>query len=351
MVDDQLITGLIKKAVDDSVQQFMENVAEQLTNDPAWIDKIEKLVTYQMTSRLVERLSTINLDALITSEVDRSIDKWQDRLKKDFKTTGIVDQSVKVELTVLDEAVVVENQLIASRLLVDKDAAVSGTTVLNNLIVKGTINTDNHAWDEISSRAAVAAVDLLTDQWKQQLTQQVLDLAKTDGIDFGSIKINGNDIVAGDTLSNSIVNSNLQAVGKLRELEVAGHVELNETVTVNRNRVGINTTSPEMALSVWDEEVSIVAGKFSKQHAYIGTNRLNNISIGVNRVPQIELDVDGLTTINKLRVGQHRIGFGTDVPGHSGTRGDLVFNSDPKPNMPFAWVCIGGFKWQLLRST
>jgi len=350
MVDDQLLTGFIKKAVDDSVQQFMENVAEQLTHDPVWIDKIEKLVTYQMTSRLVERLSTINLDTLITAEVDRSIDKWQDRLKKDFKTTGIVDQGIKVELTVLDEAVVVENQLIASRLLIDKDAVVSGTTVLNNLIVKGTINTDNHAWDEISSRAAVAAIDLLTDQWKQQLVQQVLDLAKTDGIDFGSIKINGKDIVEGNSLSNSIVNSNLQTVGKLHELEVSGHVELNETVTVNRNRMGINTTSPEMALSVWDEEVSIVAGKFSKQHAYMGTNRLNNLSIGVNRVPQIELDVDGLTTIKQLRVGQHRIGFGTDVPGHSGTRGDIVFNSDPKPNTPFAWVCIGGFKWQLLKS-
>jgi hypothetical protein len=101
---------------------------------------------------------------------------------------------------------------------------------------------------------------------------------------------------------------------------------------------------------VWDEEVSIVIGKNKANQAYIGTNRDNGIAIGVNRIAQIEIDVAGMTTIKQLRVGSHRIGHSAEVPGWSGTRGDMIFNSNPGADQAFAWVCLGAYKWQALKS-
>ena len=105
-----------------------------------------------------------------------------------------------------------------------------------------------------------------------------------------------------------------------------------------------------MALSIWDEEVSVVIGKNKAKQAYIGTNRDQGLVIGVNRLPQIEIDSAGLTAIKKLQVGLHKISHNTAVPGWSGTRGDIVFNSNPGPDRVFAWVCLGTFKWQTLKS-
>ena len=241
--------------------------------------------------------------------------------------------------------------MVARELSVEQDSKFKGTLDVNNLCVRGSINTDNRSWDELTQRAANRALESMTEVWINELVGRVLDRAKSSGgIDFNSIRIDGQTLVEGNTLGSHITESNIQRTGPLRELSVIGHTSLNETVTVNRRRVGINTEDPEMALSVWDEEVSIVAGKIKQQNAYLGTSRLSNLSIGVNRVPQIELDIEGLTTIKQLRVGQHRISHSRETPGYSGTRGDFVFNSDPKPDTPFAWVCLGGFKWQPLKS-
>jgi hypothetical protein len=102
---------------------------------------------------------------------------------------------------------------------------------------------------------------------------------------------------------------------------------------------------------VWDEEISILLGKHKNKNAYIGTGRSQALSIGVNREPAIGIDTDGLTTIKKLQIGVHKISHDTTVPGWSGTKGDVVFNSNPGINSNvFAWQCLGGFKWKVIRA-
>jgi len=140
-------------------------------------------------------------------------------------------------------------------------------------------------------------------------------------------------------------------VGVLKTLTVDGEsIFNNQTLAVLNKRIGVNTISPEMALSVWDEEVSIVIGKNKANEAYIGTNRAQGVSIGVNRQPQIEISADGLTRIRQLQVGLHRVSHAAQVPGWSGTKGDIVFNSDPNDTPVFAWVCIGAHRWKTLKS-
>jgi hypothetical protein len=106
-----------------------------------------------------------------------------------------------------------------------------------------------------------------------------------------------------------------------------------------------------MALSVWDEEVSVSAGKYKQQTAYVGTTRKQGLVIGIDRNPAIEIDTSGLTTIKQLQLGFFKISHGKEVPNYSGTLGDIVFNSTPGIDNPvFAWQCLGGFRWKVIKA-
>ena len=334
----------ITQAIDNGIQALVNAAIDNLVIDTEWQNKIERSVNHIMTMRLSGRLSSIDINSLIVSHIDAGIDRWQDRLKRDFHTNGISDQASNIELTVLDGVVVVERDFVAKNIQVEQDL------IVNNLVVSGVINTDNRSWNELKDVISQQVLTATTEQWRQDLVDQVVLESRTAGINFDSVMVDDLPLIENKTLSAAVVDSHLQSIGTLRDLRVAGTAQFGQTMQVSGRRVGINTQDPEMALAVWDEEVSIIAGKLSKQQAFVGTARLQNLAIGVNRTPQIEIDVDGLTTIKQLRLGRHRISHAGTVPGYSGTRGDLVLNSDPKPGTPFAWVCLGAFQWQSLHS-
>jgi hypothetical protein len=337
-------TDKITQTIDSGIQVLVNAAIDNLVIDTEWQNKIERSVNQLMTTRLGDRLSAIDLNSLIVSHIDAGIDRWQDRLKQNFRTNGISDQASNIELTVLDGVVVVERDFVAKNIQVETDL------IVNNLVVSGAINTDNRSWNELKDVISQQVLTATTEKWRQELIDQVVLQSRTAGINFDSVMIDDQPLIENKTLSTAVVDSHLQSIGTLRDLKVSGPANFGQTMQVAGRRVGINTQDPEMALAVWDEEVSIIAGKLSKQQAFIGTARLQNLAIGVNRTPQIEIDADGLTTIKQLRVGRHRISHANSVPGYSGTRGDLVLNSDPKPGTPFAWVCLGSFQWQSLNS-
>jgi hypothetical protein len=217
-------------------------------------------------------------------------------------------------------------------------------------VLRGTINTDNRSWNELSNRIAQDTLDLITDQWRQDLIDGVLETAKTQGIEFQDVIVRGLPLVQDGQLNPAIRHSYLESLGTLDRLSVAGDADLSQTMHVRNRRVGINTLDPEMALSLWDEEVAVVAGKLKQAHAFIGTARQQTLSLGVNRKAWLDIDTDGLVTVKNFRIDRHRLSFAGQVPGYSGTRGDLVFNSDPNDGQPFAWVCLGAFRWQPLRT-
>lgn len=345
-----VIEKQIKLAVDRSMESYVEKTISSLILDPAWLFKIENLINQNFMRRFDEKISMVDITSLIAQHIDAGIDRFQDKFRENFKTNGIADFADKNELTVSNDMITIQSTLVTRDLSVENTARFKGSVDIQDLTVRGTINTDNQSWDDIATRAKEKVLLEVTEQWKSELVREVLELARSSSIDFSNVTVNGQPLVSGNTLSGTITETSIESTGTLRSLKVTGHTELNNTVTVNQRRVGINTTDPEMALSVWDEEVSLIAGKIAPQKAFVGTSRLTGLSMGVNRVPQIEIDVDGLTTIKKLRIGQHRISHESQVPGYSGTKGDIVFNADPRPGSAFAWVCLGGFKWQALKS-
>lgn len=351
MIDNDSLNNMVLQAVDNAIQDLVKQTIDNLVVDPQWVKKIETQINQHMTSRLLSHVSNIDLNLLLVEEIDNGIDRWKNRLLANFNTNGITDQAKDTQLTVTDDMVLVSNSLVAAGLQVANNANIDGDLEVKNLIVKGTVNTDNASWDEITALAADKALAKTTEAWKTELVNQVLEQAKQQGISFQEVRLNGKLLADGDTLGEHITESNIQHVGTLRNLKVDGLTSLNDnTVVVVKNRLGINTENPEMALTVWDEEVALIAGKIEKNTAFIGTSRKHSLSLGVNRNACLTIDADGLTAVDSLRIDRWKIAHSNEVPGWSGTRGDFVLNADPKPDSPFAWVCLGGFRWQALRS-
>ena len=348
-IDSYVDHEIITQAIDRAVEQQISRSVDLLAADPAWITKMENLVNQNYLRRVSEWISTRDLDSMVVSLIDASVDRWQDRLKQDFATRGIHDGADGLELELVPGKVRITNSLVCQYLTTDS-AQVQGVLSVQDLVLRGTINTDNQSWNELSNKIAQDTLSLITEQWRRDLIDGVLETAKTQGIEFQDVMVRGMPLVQDGKLNPAIRHSQLESVGTLDRLSVSGVADLTDTMHIRNRRVGINTLDPEMALSLWDEEVALVAGKLKQGHAFLGTARSQNLSLGVNRRSYLEIDTDGLVTVKNFRIDRHRMSFAAQVPGYSGTRGDLVFNSDPNDGQPFAWVCLGAFRWQPLRA-
>jgi predicted GIY-YIG superfamily endonuclease len=335
---------LIKATVDLEVDRITRTAVAELFTDEVWLEKIEKTLNQMVVHRTVATIGSIDINTVIHQRVDENMARLKVELLKNFASTGIDDQATSCQLTILDETTVVENTLTA------RAAKFVESVTVKDLAVTGSINTDNQSWNALASEISAKTLKQLDREWKDRLVGQVAEEIKRNGIKFDTVTIDDQLLVSGNQLAKTITQSNLQKVGRLRDLTVEGETSLNETVIVVKNRLGVNTEHPDSALNVWDEEVSISVGKYKNQEAYIGTNRDQALNIGINKIPQLTIGTDGITAVKKLRVAQYMIGHGTTVPNYSGTKGDIVFNVDPMPGQPFAWVCLGNYKWKTLRA-
>lgn len=340
-VDQQALTSAIDIAVEENVKTAMD----RLSSDSVWIEKIQTLVTQIMTQRVVSQLSTVDISDVIRRRVDKNMENFVDSVTERLDRKGIQDLATACELTVLDGNVVVENQFTTKLVNVVESATV------RDLVVTGSINVDNHSWDSLRGDITEKTLTRVNEEWREQLVDQVTKKIIKKGIEFTQIKLDGEYVVSEGTLARTITKSNLQSVGVLDKLQVKGEIHAyNDTFNVLNRRLGVNTIEPEMALSVWDEEVSVLTGKFKANTAYIGTGRKQSLAIGVNREPGIEIDQDGLTTVKNLRIGVHRISHASDLPNYAGSKGDIVFNANPNINSNvFGWQCLGGHKWKVIR--
>jgi hypothetical protein len=285
-------------------------------------------------------LAGINIPGLVKQRIDETIETIHRRL-----FPGIQDTAKSVQLTVIDNNVVVEDNFTAQHI-----EAVESLRV-KHLVVQGSINTDNAAWHAFSDALAQRTHNSLSQQWQATLVKQTSDHIATQGINFDRVKINGEFVVDQGRLASAVQHSSLRSLGELESLSVVGSANINETLSVANKRIGINTQDPEMALTVWDEETALVAGKLREQTAYVGTARRQRLALGVNKKASIEIDEDELVSVKKLQIGVNRIAYETTVPNYSGVKGDIVFNTNANVNDPvFAWICLGGFRWKLLKA-
>lgn len=257
-----------------------------------------------------------------------------------FGSTGIQDLATDCQLTVSDDATIVENTLLAANAEVKGDLKVDG-----NLVIMGEVPEDSPFYRDVVEHAAGKVRLSLNDDFFRQYTTQVYDRIREEGIDLTRLTINGNEIIRGNQIGYSITESNLQKVGELKSLTVNGSVDLTNSVFVRNKRLGINTAEPSAALSVWDEEVEILGRKLRKDIAAFGTTRPQALVLGSNGKENLTLLPDGSVVINRLNVGSVVLTSADAMPTHDAKPGTIVFNERPNFGQPVMWVSIGGARW------
>ena len=302
----------------------------------------ENLVKANM-SNLVFPDGSIPASAVKFSDFTINPDQINPGILSDFSSTGIEDLASDCMLTVMDEFVIVENQLIASSATVKNSLVVEG-----DLVIKGDINTDSRGVQRLIAQAADKVKTAIGDEMRDMFVQATADKLKSDGLDANKLTINGKLVLDDKGLGKTIVSSNLQKLGVVTELQTRGEVALSDTVYVSNKRVGINTMEPSRALAVWDEECETIMGKYEKNTGYIGSIRNQKVVLGSNNNVNIVLDPDGSTKITSLRLGNLKLNCSDTMPNWTGECGDIVFNESPKLNSPMGWVCLGDARWACL---
>ena len=340
LIDEALNTIDITELVEQEVAQRFDNgVFQQYINDTikqhvnsvniseAAVARLEqngqKILQSQMPR--VVQLVHDRIDSVMSQTVEqklknlsfpeRSIDPklidigklsiTRDNISDFGNTDGIEDIATRVQLTVMDDCVVVEDRLITQVLQAD------------TLIVK----------------------DFATDQpWYATMKQDVLaSVPKPETPKDWSFKIAEMD-------AKIQVNADRN---QLKELEVSGEAMLSDVLytTPGNKRVGINTMEPSDALTVWDQETEVVIGKHASQEGYIGTRRRQDLNIGANNKVGIKVGSNGTVSIDKLELLGRTIGSSKTIPGHAAKKGDIVLNDNPTVGGYVGWVCLDGIRW------
>ena len=259
---------------------------------------------------------------------------------QNFGSSGIDDRATQVALTVLDTATVIENTLIT------KDLTVEGAVTINGSFdLVGTVNKESAFYRTLVSDSKESTLSSLNQTLFNSYSDLIWDKIKQEGINLSKINLNGKEILTEKSLAFSVTESNLQKVGQLKELQVQGETFLSETLYVTPKRVGINTIEPSAALSIWDEEIEIVACKKQKDVATIGTPRSQKLLLSSNNKENLILDTDGSVKTNDLRIGNMRFTTASSPPNYVSERGHVVWNNNPNPGGPLGWICLGSANW------
>jgi len=329
-----------------------KELTESLTK--AVQEHVEKLFLYDKD--LLNLLKKRTIEALVrkvTLELDVTAliaDKIAEQFAEQFNNTGIYNESPNRELSVTENVVVIENNLVTKTANILDQTYAKNVLITGALKVDGEIDLDTNAWDGLADKIKTqTATDIMAG-----LTDEVVSIiaSKSDSINRTQYLLNNKLVLSENTLGTQITDSTLQKVGRLRDLTVIGETSLaNNTIYAGNARVGINTDSPSAALDVWDAEIEIVIGKFESQTAFVGTARDQDLVLGVNRKENLRIDKTGVVTVQKFKIGNQSIRFGSSIPGTNGSPGDIVFNNAmSEDNLVFAWYCLHDFSWLPLKA-
>jgi len=200
----------------------------------------------------------------------------------------------------------------------------------------------------------------------------------SDSVDLApdrSYHVNGTQVLSLNTLGGSVVNSNLQKVGNLKDLTVVGNVNFADQLFFNATsgRLSVGGEGGSGILTVYDRnndvEVVITGGEDGR--AKIGAIQTRSVDIitdsqtrlsveyngdftvghetnretvsriygkvGINvKTPKEDLEVAGnIRFANKLMAA----GAGAPSVGYH-NKGDMIWNSNPKENDYIGWICI-----------
>jgi len=346
MVNEMLRQGTLQQLIEDKIGSELqtkldEAILARVSGMVSRIDlgtqiseKIEQFVITKMTTLSLPN-SIIPINAVNTSEFTMSANKITKGVFKGFSSTGIEDVAKGVELTVMDGAVIVENNLIADKLSIEDTAEFKGNVnIAGDLRVVGNLVMLNPAFNK-------QIISIVNDRIAEHNKDNVVNI--TGSAVYASDK----EILTENALGPSVLTSNLRKVGNLTELSVRNNFAVGETLHVADGRIGINTEEPVGALTVWDEEAELTMRKHKSKTTYLGTTRDCELVLGINGKIVMSLRKEGIE-VESINVGGIKMSAANMVPEREGTPGELVIMQRAISGQPWAYQCVEGRSWAAL---
>ena len=328
-----LIVGEIEKQAQIQINTSITQKVAGVNFNKQLEESLTRVVASQVTN-LNFPPKSISAESIKQANLQLSGDQINGGIIKNFASTGIQDNATQCSVTIMDAAVVVENNLVTLDL-----------TVHGNLDVKGTVLETSPFYKQLTSAVTSSVQAGLDTELFTGFSDTIFNKIKTDGLDLNRITVNQQPVIDGKRIGYGITESNLQKLGLLKELQVSGESQFAETLYVTNKRTGINTVEPSAALAVWDEDIEITVSKDKSNTGRIGTPRNQSLVLGSNRNNNIVLNVDGSVTIDHLQIGQMKFTTDEKPPRFASTKGHVVFNSNPSVGGPLGWVCLGAANW------
>ena len=342
LINKHIINVLIPRMETQSRDQIVAEVTQRLSavNIADLAKQQATIIVKDMIKELSFPDSSISGQAVDTSTLRLSGNNIAGGIIKNLQSTGIQDSASRCQVTILDAATVFENRLVATGLEITGD-----TTFKGKVIIEGDLPT--------TSPFVSKLVDLVTQSFNDKYDQgtfdqycdRVFDKIVDEGIDASLIKVNEQPIVNQGVLAGTVIHSNLQSVGALKELQVIGETLLDQTLYASNRRVGINTIDPESALDIWDQEVQVVIGKRQQDTAIIGTTRNQKLVISANNRDQLTVNTDGSVSVKSLNIGNANHTSSPFMPTDNRAVASVVWNESPVLGGPIGWVSLGGARW------
>jgi hypothetical protein len=328
------VHNIIKSYLQEPVEA---EVHELLVNKSINIENILKgEVVNAFANRLSAKFDNIDITETISNEISTRFEQYMS------ESNCINANADELELSVMDGVVVVENELVTSDAKVVNKLEVDNLLVVKNLQVTDGIDQSTDAWINLKQKLVKDVIEAFSNTAIDKVTKKVISDVVNTELDLNNATLSGKKLLTED---------NLNDIEELKKLKVNGEAQFNDTFFVANKRVGINTQQPAMGLSVWDEDVNVLAGKLKNKTGFVGTANQQRLSLGVNRREDIQINEDGVVKVDKFQLGQNRVRFETDLPGYKGTKGDITYNTNiSKENPVFAWVCLSGHNWLPIKA-
>ena len=369
-----IIENLVANQIADRVAKFdfVNASQEQLSLIVARLtDQIQKTLAQeantQINSYITQRLAQVDLNDLISSLIGNKLANMLDSrnfppqsipqsaidfngltltgdhikagIIERFGSTGIEDLATRVQMTLMDQATAFEGPVWAPEIKVKGDVNIAGKLSV------GEIDETTPAFTQFIEAASVVVKNKLDTELFTSFSNIIFDKIRTEGLELDRITQGGREVIKGNQLGYHIVDTNIQRVGMIRDLQTQGEAYLSSTLYTTKGRVGVNTMDPNSVLSVWDEEVEISVGKRSQDTGTINTPRYQTLVLGANGNNNLTLTPDGSVEVDSISIGSVLMSSAITIPNYSGITGQIVWNQAPAPGSAIGWVCLGGHLW------
>ena len=320
-----------------------EHVKNKLYNEIDVNHVVKEIVLTEISKKLATFAfpkSSIPGEAINATSLQITGNNIRGGIIKNFSSAGIEDKSTQVQMTLLDEGVVIENKIVSLGLEVKGQTVIEG-----DLHIKGDVPMEGPFFQRIIQNTVTATRQAIDADLFEAYNNSIFERIREHGLDLSKITLNGTAVIDGNRLNPGVTDSNINKLGMVKDLQTTGEALLSQTLYVGNRRVGVNTIEPAQALSVWDEEVEIGFSKRRRDVAWLGTPREQSLIMSANKHDNLVLNYDGSVSIQKLYLNNVELGTSDGTPKDSAIKGAIRFNNNPVPGGPAGWISLGGGAW------